>query len=162
MFRFILVLFVSLFSLSAHADVVLFEAEKHTQITAPVQISADESASALTCIEIQQGAGVTKGSVQYTFQIQKKAVYYIWMRVWWLDSCGNSITVEIDSNKGKLKPFTLGQDGTYKKWHWVKAKVRLALSEGEHTLLLTNREDGIKIDQILLSSDRRVVPVGIE
>ena len=66
-------------------------------------------------------------------------------------------------NEGR--PFTFGQDAVYKNWHWVKAPRRikdLRMGAGQQKLTIQNREDGVRIDQILLTRDRRFVPVGVE
>lgn len=101
------------------------------------------------------------GEARYAFEVKSDGSHYMWCRVWWLDSCGNSFAVSIDG----ARPFTFGQDGTYRRWHWMKAPPRLTqlkLSKGRHTLRISNREDGIRLDQILFTKDRRYVPVGIE
>ncbi len=69
--------------------------------------------------------------------------------------------MSVDGNRS----FSFGQDGTFKCWHWVKGPRRLKqleLKKGVHTLKLMNREDGVRVDQILLTTDRRYVPVGTE
>ncbi|MDT8391468.1 MAG: hypothetical protein RRC34_13270 [Lentisphaeria bacterium] len=125
----------------------------------PVAGAADE-----TYLEIPQGAGKppeAAGDASFSFTVDKKGTYYLWARVWWTDGCGNSIGVSIDDGKA----FILGQDATYKQWHWVKVKGRLSqlnLDAGDHVLTLSNREDGVAIDQILLTRNTRYVPVGIE
>jgi len=40
--------------------------------------------------------------------------------------------------------------------------MKLKLTAGEHTLRIQNREDGIKVDQLLLCDDPGYVPVGVE
>ena len=87
----------------------------------------------------------------------------LWCRVWWNGECSNSFTVKIDDQP----PFLFGEDATYKTWHWVRYPVSrtakpIDLTAGDHSLVLLNREDGVRIDQILLSSDKRFVPVDIE
>ncbi|MHC4885403.1 MAG: hypothetical protein ACYTGH_09990, partial [Planctomycetota bacterium] len=80
-----------------------------------------EGASGKACLTVPEGAGnppKVKGSAIYTLSIPRKGNYVIWARVWWLDSCANSVTVKV--NKGK--PCVLGQDSTYKSWHWVRVK----------------------------------------
>jgi len=59
------------------------------------------------------------------------------------------------------RPFAFGQDGTYGKWHWVKG-MKVTLAAGTHELKVLNREDGAKLDQILLSRNEQYVPVGVE
>lgn len=153
---------------------VLIEAESADDIGEPMrQVKAAEQpegaevlkdAAEDAYLEIPQGAGKppeVTGHAVFKFSVDKSDRYYLWVRAWWLDGCGNSVGVSLDGRK----EFTLGQDGTYKKWHWVTVKGRLGqleLNKGEHTLKLTNREDGIAIDQILLTRNKRYVPVGRE
>ncbi len=123
-----------------------------------------EGASGGAYLEIPHGAGKPPevgGEAVYTFTIEQPGTYHFWARAWWFDGCSNSVGVSING----APDFVLGQDATYKQWHWVRARGRLAqldLKAGEHTLKLSNREDGIAIDQILLTRNRRYVPVGIE
>ncbi len=64
-------------------------------------------------------------------------------------------------------PFLFGENATYRVWHWVKYPVSrmsapLRLKQGRHTLLFKNREDGVRLDQVILSAEKRFVPVEIE
>jgi hypothetical protein len=159
----------------AGAAPVCFEAEDAQDIAAPIKLvtkaASEEDAACVkgasggAFLEIPEGAGkppeVAGGKAVFTFDVPKDGSYYLWARVWWNDGCGNSIAMSIDG----AKPFTFGQDATYKCWHWVKSPPRLSqlkLKAGTHTLTLTNREDGLRIDQILLESNRRFVPIDIE
>jgi len=153
----------------------LIEASSAAAVTAPMRLvdTSDKEnapkkiiagAAEGKYLEIPQGVGKppeVKGDATLSFAVAKKGTYYLWARVWWLDGCGNSFGVSIDDGK----EFTLGQDATYKKWHWVKVKARLSqlnLEAGEHTIKISNREDGIAVDQILFTTNKRYVPVGIE
>ena len=115
-------------------------------------------------LEIPQGAGKppdVQGEAAFEFVVDKPGTYYLWARVWWLDGCGNSLGMSLNGEK----EFTFGQDATYKQWHWVKAPARLSqlnLQAGKQTLKVANREDGVAIDQILITRNKRYVPVGIE
>lgn len=159
------------------ADGICFEAEEAQAVSAPVEVIRTTTAapaspaggpgetSQRAYLEIAQGKGnppgMTDGDAQYTFDLNASGTYYLWCRVWWGDECGNSMTMTLNDGH----PFTFGQDATYKAWHWVKAPPRikdLKMKSGRHTLKINNREDGIRVDQILLTSKRRFVPVGIE
>lgn len=155
---------------------ILIEAGSAREIHAPmrlVKLSDDTSekpakpikgAAHDTYLEIPQGAGkppAVNGDASLPFKIDQKGTYYLWARVWWMDGCGNSFELSIDDGKA----FILGQDATYNRWHWVKIKARLSqlkLDVGEHVLKIANREDGVAVDQILLTRNKRYVPVGIE
>jgi hypothetical protein len=151
----------------AAADTICFEAESAESIVPPMQISKIEATSEKdkvsggSVLEIPQGSGEGKavgGSAAFTVTIPADGRYVFWARVWWADSCGNTFSVKI----GDFPPFTFGNNGTYQAWHWMKSNVRLELKKGKTSLSILNREDGIKIDQILLTSDLDFVPVGIE
>ncbi|HCE46508.1 MAG TPA: hypothetical protein DET40_23430 [Lentisphaeria bacterium] len=157
-----------LMSMYAMADTtVCFEAEDAKEIKVPVKITelkdkaeADQVSQG-KIIEIEQGAGEGSkvgGSAKYKINLKEDGVYYLWARCWWIDSCGNSFGVKI----GDKPEFIMGNDGTYKSWHWIKAKVSIKLDKGVYDLVIDNREDGIKIDQILITSDRKLIPVEIE
>ena len=161
----------------AARDIVCFEAEATQSIEAPMQQASfnensaaeqrkvAEAASGKSYLEIPQGKGnppeILTGKAEWKFSVAQDEDYFMWCRVWWVDSCGNSLSVSVDG----AKPFALGQDATFKAWHWVKAPARLTqldLTKGPHTLKISNREDGVKIDQILLVDDKRYVPVDTE
>lgn len=155
--------------LARAGDIVCFEAETAAAVTRPVTVvtapaaPADEpvrkEASGQAYIEIAEGAGKPPevgGDAVWRFSAGE-GEYIFWARVWWLDSCGNSLRIIIDGGR----PFLFGQDGTYKSWHWVKG-MKVKLTAGTHELKIENREDGVKVDQILLAPDADYVPTGIE
>jgi hypothetical protein len=155
-------LFLPLF---VNGDTCCFEAEKTATIESPFNVirvvNKKDSASAEHALEIKQGAGSGSkvgGRVTYKFTVSEDGTYIFWARVWWLDSCGNSFTFSYNNGK----KITLGNDNTYKRWHWKKSRIKLKLSKGEHTLTIFNREDGIKIDQLLITNDKLYIPQGIE
>lgn len=175
------IIILLVFALSAAVTVagpICLEAEFARNIEAPMElidasIVNDASATAAPIknasggkyLEIAQGKGyppkLNKGAATLDFTINEDGTYYLWCRTWWGDECGNSLTMNIDGGK----PFTFGQDSTFKNWHWSKVKRKLKqlkLTKGKHVLTIKNREDGIKLDQILFTSDKRLIPVGIE
>ena len=160
---------------SAMADTLCMEAESATNVQRPMVAATTatggvdaviiDAASAKAFLEIPEGKGnppkLTRGAATLTFSIEKGGTYTLWARVYWNGECSNSFSMHIDDNP----PFSFGQNATYKNWHWVKSPPRLAqltLKSGTHTLTLANREDGVRIDQVMLTSNRRLVPVGIE
>jgi hypothetical protein len=156
---------------------ICFEAESADRITPPMELireagpgnpdrqAALKTASGKAFLEIPQGKGnppeVKAGDAVYTLDIPAAGRYILWCRVWWSDVCSNSFTMQINDNP----PFSFGQDAIYGRWHWVKAPPRLkqlTLDAGSHVLTVMNREDGVRIDQILLTADSRFVPIDIE
>lgn len=150
-------------------EVICFEAESADTVTAVVKIvtaelstesAAVKEASGGKCLEIPEGAGKPPeagGEAIYKFEAQNDGKFVLWIRSWWTDGCGNSLTLILDNGR----PFIFGEDGTFKAWHWVRG-MKAELKAGAHELKIQNREDGIKIDQILFASDTRYVPTGIE
>jgi hypothetical protein len=158
-------------------ETVCFDAITAEKIEAPMEISAASNAPAEfrdklgkevstgKFLMIAQGKGcpptMTAGMASFTFTVETDGDYYLWCRTWWLDECSNSFLINIDD----AKPFIFGEDSTFKTWHWVKAPLRLkqlTLTKGKHTLTFRNREDGVYLNQILLTSDKKYVPVDIE
>jgi hypothetical protein len=83
----------------------------------------------------------------------------VWVRAWWEGSCGNTVCIRV-GDQGKN--LTVGNDGTYDAWHWLEVPTSFALEKGTHTIYLLNREDGIRIDQLLVTSDMEYYPQGAE
>ena len=144
-------------------ETICFEAEDAAEIVKPLMIGKDNEKMVAKgrFIEIKQGAGEGEkagGKAAYKLNFKTDGQYWLWARVWWPDSCGNSFSVALDQGPA----FTFGNDNTYNSWHWVKAMVKLDLKKGPHLLTVSNREDGIRIDQFLLTNDDKLVPVEIE
>ncbi len=98
---------------------------------------------------------------RFRFTVKEGGEYFLWLRVWWNDECSNSFRASLNDQA----PFIMGRNRTFRQWHWVKSPPRvrqLRLKKGEHILTIRYREDNVKLDQILLTTDRRFVPVDIE
>ena len=118
-------------------------------------------------LEIPEGAGnppkLEAGKAVFSVEVPEDGLVTLWCRVWWEGECSNSFTIGFDDQP----TFLFGEDATYKAWHWVKYPVSrtvapIKLAKGKHTLVFHNREDGVRLDQVLLSADKRFVPVDIE
>jgi len=142
---------------------IVIEAEAADEIVPPVAVFEDEQASGGRYLLAPEGPDHQElskgGSARYTFTVKKPGRYVLWIRKNWCCSCGNSLLVSVDGGK----EFIFGEDGTYGRWDWARAIGKeFDLSAGQHTLLIKNREDGAKFDQILLTTDKKYVPVGVE
>jgi len=155
------VVFAVLASAGQGAERICFEAEAGTP-TDPVRVEEEGKASGGKCVSIPEGAGKppeVKGDLSFLIDVKKEGRYLLWARCWWDDGCGNSFKLAVDD----AEPVVVGEDGTYKRWHWVNLRgVTFQLAAGEHGIKLLNNEDGIKVDQILLLTDRLYVPVAVE
>ena len=83
--------------------------------------------------------------------IESSGTYYPWARVWWKDSCGDSLAILLKSGQGEEREFTI-TDGTHEWWHWlpVAGSGGVQLDPGTYTLVVENREDGARLGRILL------------
>ena len=133
----------------------------------PAGIHPVADASGDAYLEVPLGVGkppkVTAGHATLEIDVPEAGAYYFWLRAYWEGECSNSIQVQVDDRPA----FLIGEDATYRAWHWVKYPVsRLAaaprLTKGRHTLVFIHREDGVRLDQLVLTTDARFVPVGIE
>ncbi len=147
---------------------ICFEAESARSIEEPVCIVSNGISNISgSVISIPEKAGNPpercEGAAEYLLELPEKGSYTLWCRVWWEGECSNSFTVKFND----APAFLFGENATYKAWHWVKYPVsrtspKINLNAGRNQLRIENREDGIMVDQILLSDDPRFVPVDIE
>ena len=100
--------------------------------------------------------GAPYGGARFEIEMPKAGKVKVWVRAWWEGGCSNSVFVKGEGQG----PAIVLTDNTYKTWHWVEPG-EIVLPAGKQTLLLLNREDGVKIDQLLITGDD-AVPQGIE
>ncbi len=88
----------------------------------------------------------------FVLNVPQSGTYYPWARVWWQDSCGDSLYVVLEREGAAAQEYVL-QDGTHKSWHWlpVTGPVGLKLTAGDYRLTVRNREDGARLSRILLA-----------
>jgi hypothetical protein len=138
---------------------VCFEAESAVSISSPLRkASAGSGYSGHGYIEIPWDRNKSKGigSATYRIRVARGGVYYLWARTFWANGCGNSIGVSVNNSGDKI----LGEDGTYEKWHWVGGNAKVSLKPGVNTIVLKNRETGIRVDEFYLSQDPYYIPQG--
>ncbi len=141
---------------------IVFEAENHSGIAASMTKTRSSVASGGYYLEIPlqrphgevEGAPSDSGRAFYKIRVPAAGNYRFWALCHWYDGCGNSFFLKVDDKPAVV----LGQDGTYQRWHWVKGPL-LQLSAGTHSITIQNREDGAKLDQVMLTNDTRYVPV---
>ena len=139
---------------------VCFEAEKYVAVESPLKKVGESGTSGGGVIEIPWDKNKTKGigSATYKFNAKTAGIYYVWARSFWANGCGNSVSVAVN---GKA-PTVLGEDGTYDAWHWVGGgRAKVQLKAGVNTLVLSNRETGVKVDQFFMCQDKDYTPTGI-
>ncbi len=119
-------------------------------------VDAEASGKVLILGEVGKKELAQAEPIAVAFDCKVADDYQIWLRAWWKDGCGNSISLGLDD----AKPRRVGNDGTYQSWHWVRCYTA-SLSAGPHTLSLKPSEPNIKVDQVLLTTNREAFPEGI-
>jgi hypothetical protein len=106
------------------------------------------------------------GLALYKIDVPADGKYVLWGRKYWLHGCGNSMLVSVDTQKN-----VLGEDGNYERWQWWQLQTGdpesanrqpavFDLKKGVHIIIVANREDGARLDQLCLTTNQRVVPGG--
>jgi hypothetical protein len=105
----------------------------------------------------------TTGAV-YALSIIEPGTYVLWGKVHARDGADNSFFVQMDGGVNNLWEFEPSAT-----WHWDAVNnrgkadpVKFILTEGIHTITLKVREDGAKLDSMLLTNDLSFVPGGAE
>ena len=135
----------------------------------PVEVAEDQSASSGSYIVVPNGSGSiwdssqATGTVLYTFQISETGQYVIWGRVLAASGGDDSFFIAIDDGGDALWD---AQQANIWVWDQVNDRngpdpVVYFLEAGEHTLRIEQREDGTKLDRILISSNPNYVPEGL-
>lgn len=95
------------------------------------------------------------GQADYTVPNLEKGSYRLWIRAFWQDGCGNSVGCTVGDRQ---IVFT---DGIFDKWHWLTIPKAVSHAGGNFSFSLVRREDGIMVDQVLMTSDPHFIPHGI-
>lgn len=98
------------------------------------------------------------GTVEYSFELAKADSYVVFVHANFQDDCGNSVYVKVDNGTIYRIEYAVAREfNSDYKWTCPLSEgnpVTVKLEAGKHTLTLLNREDGIKIDQILICSKK--------
>jgi hypothetical protein len=144
---------------------IVVEAENYLSIVPSMTKATSSVASGGAYIHIplqrphgtKEGVPIDQGRTSYKIKVPAKGKYRFWGRAHWHDGCGNSFFLKV----GNKPVVVFGQNGTYGRWHWVRGPL-LDLDAGVVTIVIQNREDGSMLDQFMLISDQRYVPVRAE
>jgi hypothetical protein len=100
------------------------------------------------------------GYVEFDFQVPTAGVYFVWCRVLARNKRDNSFFVSID-NSG----YALWEVTTSKSWIWDRVSDRggadpasIQLEAGVHRLFIMHREDGTKLDKVVITDDPAYIP----
>ncbi len=144
-----------------HGGSLCFEAELANRVEPVFEIREDPECSGGRELVIRQGAGGGQahpgrnGTCRFAIDVPRTGRYRAWLRMHLLDGCSNSIYV-VPPNGPRL----VVTDGLYNRWHWIRSPA-FRLDKGTRELILENREDGVGVDQILLSDSAVPPPWGL-
>ncbi len=138
---------------------ITLEAESGS-LTAPMVIQSGPTSSGNQFVEIPEGAGNNyndatqggPGQVSFSINIPQSGTYALWARTIALN--GTSDSFYITRNGNLISEWTAPLSTT---WKWNKIS-NVSLTAGSLTLAFRQREDGAKLDQVLLTSDLNLVP----
>jgi hypothetical protein len=141
----------------------LLEGEYADTMTQSLEAAYDKDASQGMYIHAPKGTGnyYSPGTAMalYSVYITQPGEYVLWGRVRALDGRADSFFVQIDNGANNVWNFKPGDT-----WHWSQVKnqkrempVKFSLAEGLHTIKVKVREDGAKLDKLLLTNNVKFV-----
>jgi len=95
-------------------------------------------------------------SATYTFNATRGGSHDIWLRVFVAINDGDSLHIDLDGSviTDHLPTSIQGQ------WAWEKVRTATLSAGGQHTLTLWAREDGLKVDKIVIKPAGSTAPSG--
>jgi hypothetical protein len=159
----------------AQASTVFVEAEGgvtsdahfNEQTTSPMLIKDDANASKGRYITVEAGFDsktsppTAEGIAKHSFSVANSGTYRIWGRVIAPNDGDDSFWVRVDGGTPiKWNEIELGSS-----WHWdivrhdgSPSPSQLSLSAGDHTIEISYREDGTKLDVLVITDDTSFNP----
>ena len=147
-----------------------FEAETARSLESPFEIIPDSLALNEAYITVPQGSGDNfisgeGAEAEYTVNISQEGEYQLWGRVIAPGSADNSFFVEIDDNGAIPWWVEVGSS-----WSWNQVSDHdtgedpaiFYLTKGIHTIKIRQREDGTKLDKLILTNDLNYIPDSFE
>lgn len=96
-------------------------------------------------------------AVGFAFHLLETGAYNIWIRTIAPDSHSDSYFLVMDGSVIERPWHTLVIPQS-KEWRWIKIRDSRTIKAGNHVLEFRNRESGIKLDKMIITSDRSFVP----
>ena len=138
--------------------VLVYEAEHANYLTYPFEIVESAGASGSLALSIPESAGSSEafdgdsGAARFHLVVPEEKSWRLSLRVRWNGACSNSLFVRMNG----AEPRKVASE-TFQRWHWVHAGV-WDLAAGENELELLNREDGVWVDQVVLTRGTADLP----
>jgi hypothetical protein len=159
-------------SAAVHADTLWVEPDnvywsEGRGISSPLLVQEDPTASNGAYIEVEAGFNsqaampAIEGVASYPFTVEADGTYRIWARVMAPNTGADSFWVQVDGGT----PIKWNGIAPGASWHWTLVKnegaaapASFALSAGQHQLKIAYREDGTRLDVLVITSDAAYDP----
>jgi len=102
------------------------------------------------------GTSLDAPYMDYKINFVKTGTHYIWIRHLSIDANSNSVTPRYNGNL-----IFEWHTNTSTTWNWLEAGTTFVAATGEQTFSLYNREDGMKIDKIIITTNSSLNPTGM-
>jgi hypothetical protein len=106
----------------------------------------------------------TRPELRYRVQISTPGTYYVWLRGYATDDSNNSVHVGLNGQAAASADKI--STSTFNGWAWIQstrdgpvATVNIS-SAGLHTISIWMREDGFRVDRVLLTTNSSLTPSG--
>ena len=131
------------------------EAEAPSQLTAPMVVASDSRATGGKYLWTPN-SHTGDGMATYHFTVPTTGTYALWGRVIAANGEDNSFFVKLDNATERTWQTPPSGPAT---WVWSEVQ-HVALTAGTHTLRIRKRENGTKLDKLLITNDLAFVPHG--
>ncbi|NLO08192.1 MAG: hypothetical protein GX131_20395 [candidate division WS1 bacterium] len=131
-------------------------------LDAPMVFVADETALSGGYFHVPDDHSddtyVLEGWGEFTFDVPEAGVYNVWARTMGLDGKSDSFFVKLDDREQQEWP--VGRRREEPEWRWVGVATLgpVRLDAGRHTLRISCREDGTRLDRIIITNDPFFTP----
>jgi Glycosyl hydrolases family 28 len=139
-------------------------------VTAPMQVLSDANASGGRYVTVAAGnnsktSPPSDGHVTVNFSVSTAGIYKVWARVIAPTVEDDSFWVRMDGGSWiKWNEVSLGSSWRWDEVHNSDAGdtvVTFNLAAGSHTLTIAYREDGARLDRLLITNDTTFIPGGV-
>jgi hypothetical protein len=114
-----------------------------------------------TILNFTTGYTITSPELHYTINFTTTSIYTVWLRGYAPDAAGDSLYIALDEQTPMLLTGFAPQTWSWANRNPQDTSVTIEVTEpGLHTLHLWQREDGLRLDRILLTTDSSYNPIG--
>ncbi|MCS7254782.1 MAG: hypothetical protein RMK18_11965 [Armatimonadota bacterium] len=146
----------------------IFEAENAPLILFPFEVGKDTEASSGQFIWVPGASGgqgsAAEAKAFFLLQVPKAGQYFLWARVQTPTPEDDSFFFRLRQGRRELLPLTEWHTGVHTQWEWVQVELgkpgrkmqkHMELPAGTVILEIVGREDGAKIDCLLLTAHEK-------